>query len=140
MRRKAFILISLFQLLWIAGCHTSESSSPIESTATITPEKTAAEGRQDAEADIATGLLVIWQLPLPSPPWAGLLQQACEERGITLKSDSIEVVKSEYIVAYNQRMTEEIVHRHGVDVSQLDEQAYQQYEQQRQANQQDIPQ
>ncbi|MEC7564724.1 MAG: hypothetical protein VX738_03480, partial [Planctomycetota bacterium] len=48
MRRKAFILISLFQLLWIAGCHNSESSSPIESTATITPEKTAAEGRQDA--------------------------------------------------------------------------------------------
>jgi hypothetical protein len=60
-----------------------------------------------------------------------LLQQACEEKGITLKSDSVEVVKGEYIVAYNKRMTEEIIRRYGVDVAELDRQAYLEYEKQR---------
>jgi hypothetical protein len=125
------MLILFSCLLWITGCRNSESSSPTVSTREVTIEKTAAEGRRRAETDIAAGLLVNWQLPLPSPPWAGLLQQACEEKGITLKSDSVEVVKGEYIVAYNKRMTEEIIRRYGVDVAELDRQAYLEYEKQR---------
>ncbi len=135
MRWITCILIPLSCLLWFTGCRNSETSSPPVSTTTVAIEKTAAEGLRVAEADIATGLLVNWQLPLPSPPWAGLLQQACEERGITLKSDSAEVVKSEYIVAYNKRMTEEIIRRYGVDVAELDHQAYLEYEKQRKKRQ-----
>lgn len=131
MRPITCMLILFSCLLWITGCRNSESSSPTVSTRAVTIEKTAAEGRRGAETDIAAGLLVNWQLPLPSPPWAGLLQQACEEKGITLKSDSVEVVKGEYIVAYNKRMTEEIIRRYGVDVAELDRQAYLEYEKQR---------
>jgi hypothetical protein len=135
MRWITCILIALSCLLWIAGCRNSETSSPPVATTTVAIEKTAAEGTLLAETDIAAGLLVNWQLPLPSPPWAGLLQQACVERGITLKSDSVEVVKSAYITAYNKRMTEEIIRRYGVDVAELDHQAYLEYEKRRKKRQ-----
>ena len=133
MRPITGMLILLSCLLLITGCRNSESSSPTVSTRAVTIEKTAVEGRRRAETDIAAGLLVNWQLPLPSPPCAGLLQKACEEKGITLKSDSVEVVKGAYIVAYNKRMTEEIIRRYGVNVANLDHQEYLEYEKQRKA-------
>ena len=76
--------------------------------------KTANQGRQDAENDLAAGKLIVRTMPLPSPPWAGRHGELVREKGITMKSTkTVAEYRTVYIQAYNQRMLIEIDKKFG---------------------------
>ena len=119
MNKFASIFSALLIAILSAGCSQSQTKSANTSekeaqNAGLSNEKSAADGKADAEADLKKGVLKIWTMPLPSPPWAAKHFQICKDNGITLKSTkTVAAFKTEYIAAYNQRMTTEIDKKFG---------------------------
>lgn len=147
MNRFFFALVMMLAPIFLAGCLSETTNSGHQADQDTAQSKTgsqrktghgstagkaqneaartAEQGRKDAVRDIAAGNLLVWTMPLPSPPWAIRHLELVRAKGIDMKSTrTVDEFKTEYIQAYNRRMTQELDRKFGPNlIERLESQA-----------------